>query len=81
MGFMALEWRHLLHCYKHKGLSQQGSPKQWLQQILLELWDTAWDLWHCRNGVAHSNDISLEKEKVIQEVTEEWSREVGIFYL
>jgi len=39
MGLLSKEWRH------HKSPSDQVSPTiQWLFQIFLELWKTAWDL-------------------------------------
>jgi len=40
----------------------------------LKLWETVWDLWKNRNGTVHSKESRLDKEKVLQEVEEEYSR-------
>jgi len=71
MGLLSKEWRWFFSRYNHKSPSCQASPKRCLHQILLTLWETAWDLWRYRNGLVHSTEISLTKESVLKEVEAE----------
>jgi len=33
-----------------------------------EIMDIAWDLWQYRNGIVHSNEKQLDKDKILLEV-------------
>jgi len=45
-----------------KPFSQQASPKWWLWQKHLKLWETAWDIWRYWNTIVHWHDTTLDKE-------------------
>ena len=51
--------------YKHEKLR---NGKRWATQMILKLFDIAWDLWEHRNGIVHSTNINLQLEQVNAEV-------------
>lgn len=56
------------HYYNTLGLSNTG--RRWLLQLLLQLFNMAWDLWELRNRVLHNKETTLVHEIQIQEVKE-----------
>jgi hypothetical protein len=44
------------------------SGKRWLAQLILKLWDIAWDLWEHRNNIAHSANSDADLQQINNEV-------------
>jgi hypothetical protein len=62
-GRLGTCWRSA-HQSNSDELGRKGSSVQWITSLIIKLWETAWDLWEHRNGIAHANDESTEMAKV-----------------
>jgi Reverse transcriptase (RNA-dependent DNA polymerase) len=66
-GTLPKAWSsHQNNHYKAIGSLQSG--KRWLVQLILKLWDIAWDLWEHRNNIAHESNALIELQQLDCEI-------------
>ncbi len=65
-GFLPVQWLDAQQQH-YLSLNRLESGKRWATELILKLWNVAWDLWEHRNNITHA---SLQKAKATR-ITEE----------
>ena len=58
-GFWAPEWAEMQDVY-YRFIGRRNTGRRWLSQLIVQIWNTAWDLWEHRNGVLQE----VEQERI-----------------
>lgn len=53
MGHVSNHWRAVQQDY-YNSLALDNTGKQWVKQLLIQLFNISWDMWDHRNGIKHS---------------------------
>ena len=54
-------WQGVQQAY-HNSLNLDNTGKQWVKQLILQLFNISWDMWEDRNGITHSHYSDLSKK-------------------
>ena len=60
-GFWSTAWAEAQDNY-FRFLGKRNSGRRWLALLIVQLWDTAWDLWEHRNGIFHAQEAAKALE-------------------
>jgi hypothetical protein len=66
-GALPIAWAKHQHQY-YMTTGSKCSGKRWLTQLILKLWNTAWNLWEHRNNIAHAANVALEQDNINNEL-------------
>ena len=50
---MSNHWQGVQQKY-YEWISRRNTGRQWVQQLILQLFNVSWDLWEHRNGIRHN---------------------------
>ena len=57
-GYVSSKWNEAQSChYLHLGSKKTGH--RWLTELIKKMWAIAWDMWRFRNGVLHSQSLTI----------------------
>jgi hypothetical protein len=63
LGQVSLQWKGAQHaCYKSLNLDNTG--KQWVKQLILQLFNISWDMWEHHNGIKHNTNTPAKQRKI-----------------
>jgi hypothetical protein len=68
-GRLSFEWEACQQAYL-TFIRSKRSSKRWITQLIIRLWDTAWDLWDHRNGILHQqteNHVTLSDNRYLDQ--------------
>lgn len=54
LGHVSNHWRGVQQAYYDR-LSLDNTGKQWVKQLIVQLFNISWDLWEHRNGIKHNS--------------------------
>jgi hypothetical protein len=66
LGHVSNSWRDVQQAY-YTSLGLDNTGKQWVKQLILQLFNISWDMWEHRNGIKH-NTIHPAKAREIQQL-------------
>jgi hypothetical protein len=66
-GTLPHAWAQHQHSHYLK-IGSKKSDKRWLVQLILKLWNTAWDLWEHRNNIAHAINEANQFEAITNKI-------------
>jgi hypothetical protein len=66
-GTLPVEWA-LCQQQFFTSTGSTNSGKRWLVQLILKLWNIAWDLWEHRNNIAHAANEAALTENLTNEI-------------
>jgi len=82
-GCLSTYWMDTQQQY-FASIKKRRSSLRWITQLIVKLWDVAWDLWEYRNDVEHKNDradLLLKCNHDIQEEIEKGFAGLGQFHV
>ena len=57
-GFLSQRWKVAQSCH-YRYLQIQKTGERWTAALIQKLWSVSWDMWRFRNGVLHSQSLTI----------------------
>jgi len=55
-GCVSVYWQEVQQRY-YEWVGSRRTGRRWVSQLILKLWEVAWDLWEHRNGYVHQHQV------------------------